>query len=51
MVKTPFSGEIWQVLTFQNSKCKKYQILAIGFMLFKYETYLYNVCRDIRNSC
>lgn len=51
MVKTPFSGEIWQVLTFQNSKCKKYQILAIGFILFKYETYLYNVCRDIRNSC
>lgn len=46
-----FSGEISQFLTFQKSKCKNYQILAIGFMLFKYEIYLYNVCRDIRNGC
>lgn len=51
MVKPLFSGEISQILTFQKSKCKNYQILAIGFMLFKYEIYLYNVCRDIRNGC
>lgn len=37
--------------TLQNSICNNYQILNISFLLFKYKSYLYNMCRDIRNGC
>lgn len=42
---------LFQKFTLQNSKCNNYQILNISFLLFKYKSYLYNMCRDIRNGC
>lgn len=51
MVKPLFFRRNLASSNLPKTKCKNYQILAIGFMLFKYEIYLYNVCRDIRNGC